>query len=166
MGVATMSFKLINFKDDEKRKGFPKKYIPNIIETESGFFIQPVEKIIDIAIRGYVKFLVLDKNFTPIHGHDYQFVRLPDEGYLMRIVLTYKDDRNLSEDFTVDYIININDIEVVSFIEKSTNNKEILDGGITETKYFEHCRDLEADVLSNLLADRNEFFRLYLRDIV
>lgn len=159
------TFKLSSFVDGNNTEGFPSKYIPHIVETADGFFIEPVTSFKTGGIKTYVKFLILDKNFIPIHGHDYAFVKLPTEGYLMRILLNNKTDKELSEDFIINYVIDINNITVVSSREINTQSG-VNELSTIEIKAFENIIDSYDERIFSLLSNKDVFFKTYLKDIV
>jgi len=146
------------YTDDDLMRKFKSHTFPYAsITTDKEIFITPLRHV-KISTDDYnTKWLVLDANFKPVHNHDYPMVPLPTNGYLMKIDYHYYN-KNVAGNFTVDYLIDYNNLHVNIVTEKVGNN-------VIERYEFDKFNPLEyADKIDHF-NDKVEFEKLYLYDI-
>ena len=85
------------------------------VMTNGDIFFDPCVSIINVSRREFVKWFVLDKQWNISHDNSYNFVRLPKEGYMMKISIPIVSDT--IESFEVEYVVDITNINIIESFE-------------------------------------------------
>lgn len=159
--------KFIDLYKENSPYSLPAHYLPKIEILDEAVFMVPTKHVISANDDYYIKYLVLDENQVPIHGHDYPYVRLPSEGFILKINSHYNDAK--IQEFSISYLLNINDVKLIPTTElqavTTADNEPDIEGILTYDFYpistSEYTRSLEM-----LLADRKLFFDKYISDVL
>jgi len=153
---------LKDFITDESKLNFPKYYLPNITNVNDTLFIIPSKHVVSSNDDYYIKYLILDKDKMPIHGHSYPFVEVPNEGYIMKIRVEYTNIE--VREFQIEYMVDINDIKfnVTSSLIGTDENKSKIDT-FTFTPFDS---SMCSQTLANILTDQNAFYQSYIHDAI
>ena len=110
-------FEIIN--NESLKSRFNKFVFPEFRIMDNGeIFMSPVKRVIQTLHEYYIKWMVLDDKFAPSHDHDYPYVNVPRNGYLVKIVIPVLTEN--PNDFDIEYICDINNIQ--TNIYDSINN--------------------------------------------
>ena len=169
-GIELDLFKLIH--DEKMIKKFENLTFPEFrVMTNGSIFIDPAKKIISPGVEMYIKWLVLDKNMVPVSDCNYNFVELPQEGYLVKIVIPImsNDLSKIKESYNVQYFVNYRNIPI------EVNNEIIENRSIRNTEMdeinldsYEQLKIVEFNGTNQKernLLDNENFFRDYIEHI-
>lgn len=163
----TMSiFDIISDPNFENK--FDKYEFPIITEmNDGGKFFQPIMKVISPLATKYVKFFSLMSDMTFSNDHAYDFARLHEDGYLMKVEISRHFDKIMG--FEIRYLTPVMNVEVTSVYVPDTKGAKITDAqisGIPVKKYcvapFNPAQHLQ---LQHFLYHPEEFIETYLQDV-
>ena len=141
---------------------FDQYTFPELLKMDSGeIFFNPHKSVRDTTTAFCIKWLVFDKDFNPIHGHDYPMVRLPLECYLMKIVIPLMTE--MINDFGIEYLIDIRNIDIIRNETQSITEEQFSDATVLRIRPF----DFESfPKIKELMDDKLLFFRRYVKDAI
>ena len=148
---------------------FIKNTFPNIQIMENGeMFMDPSKRIIQTLHEYFIKWIILGEDFKPSHDHNYPYVGIPKTGYLMKIVIPKLSDNPFENNFTVEYLCDINNIQTrmddsISNIDASNQTSVNVD--MNENMTVESLNERRYPAVCKLLSDKDEFIRNYLMDV-
>lgn len=164
-------FSLFDIIENESLlKRFSRYTFPEFQKMDNGnIFMQPTKKVIQTLHEYYIKWMVLDNNFTPSHDHDYPYANVPKSGYLIKIVIPNLHDNPLDNTFTIEYACDINNIVTRSFdsinnIDRTNQNSINVD--MKEDLEIEPFDPAMYPKIYELVLNIKEFFKLYLSDVI
>ena len=145
---------------------------PRIEKTsDNTLFIVPTKRVISSLENMYIKWLVLDENHQPMSNHNYPMVPLPKKGYLMKIVLPVTSED--PSDFMIEYLVDYHNIpiQIISGVNNITQVQSSLGQSSIQVnkddtlsvELFDMSRYPE---VTNLIMNKNEFFKNYLYDMI
>ena len=152
-------------EDETLLNTFSRNVFPDIVKMNNGeIFMSPTKKIIQTLHEYYIKWFLLDKNFHISHDHDYPYVNIPKDGYLMKIVIPKLSE--YPDDFEIEYICDINNIQTQ--IDNSINNithidsQNSIDVDTKELLTIENFDPTKYPKIYELLINKKDFFNKYL----
>lgn len=122
-----------NFDEKFDRYEFPKFEQMN----DGGVFFQPLMKVVSPMATRLVKFFSLTNEKEISNDHTYDYVRLREDGYLMKVEVS----RNIDEimGFEIKYLTPVMDVELSSIYIPNTSGASILDAQISAYKVRKYC---------------------------
>ena len=165
-------FDLIEILNNENvLSQFKKHTFPSIEKTSTGnIFITPVKRVMSSTENYCIKWLIFNKDFTPVHNHNYPMVPLPANGFLMKIVVPITKQL---DDFIIEYIVDYHNIQVQfenSIANVTQVESQVIDGQnsiqVSQNSKMVIVFDIsEYSEIMKLVSNRTEFFNNYLSDI-
>jgi hypothetical protein len=143
----------------EFRNKFPQSEFPKLEQTAEGIFFQPITRVVSTTHVFYVKWFSLDSEFNISHDHNYQYVRIIPNGYLMKVSVPRTSDS--ISDFEVNYVTPVNAIQV-----SETINKALQEDASEEYNVQKFDPNAYPVLVSQLFVDSKNFIDVYLTDIL
>lgn len=163
----TMSiFDIINDPNFEDK--FDKYEFPTITEMDDGGkFFQPIMKVISPLATKYVKFFSLTNDMCFSNDHAYDFARLHEDGYLMKVEISRHFDKIMG--FEIRYLTPVMDVEVSSMFAPSTTGAKITDAQVSAIPVKKYCvapfNPAQHLQLQHFLYHPEVFIENYLQDV-
>lgn len=156
--------------NESLRDRFVTNSFPIFQVMENGeIFMDPVKRIIQTIHEYYIKWIILDDAFIPSHDHDYPFVNIPKSGYLMKVIIPKLYDNPIENDFSVEYVCDINNIQTETSDSLNNNqviqNHNVVDVNMNEILTIEEFNATVYPKVATLIMNKNEFFKEYLLNI-
>lgn len=165
-------FNLLQILNDEsllakfQRFTFPK------VETMSDgcMFINPRKHVITPTENQYIKWLIFNTDFSPVHDHNYPMTRLPKNGYMMKITIPILSEN--PDEFQIEYIIDYHNIQVdvsnsinnISQIQNSDDRQITVQvNAQNELNIKEYMLGVYPEI-DSLISDKKLFFETYASD--
>jgi hypothetical protein len=96
------------------------RYIPTMTTTNKEVFLETVCTRYSNTGSTHIKFLMIDKRTNEItNDSGYPFMKIPKEGYLVRLVLPKRVP--ISDMLELSYIVDINNISFNEYIDNGVN---------------------------------------------
>lgn len=156
-------------KDPNYIQKFGKWEFPKFIPTDSGeYFFEPIMRVVSPLASRYVKFFSPLADLSIPNDHDYEYARLHNDGYLMRVEVNRHIDEIVG--FEITYVTPVLDVEVTSCYTAKTTGATIFDAQkstMPEKVYrvapFNPAQYLQ---LQNFLYHPEIFIENYLQDVL
>lgn len=131
MKGSTSALTLLDIMNDPKcEEKFGKYEFPKFTKTESGeIFFQPIMRVISPLGSKYVKFFSPLKDFSFPNDHSYDFARLHEDGYLMKVEISRQFDK--ISGFEICYITPVMNVDVSTVFAPNTTGANIYDAQVT-----------------------------------
>ena len=161
------------YKQEEIVNKFPPLTFPKIVET-TGYelFIEPHDRIYNSSLmeETYIKWLVLGEDMEPINGHNYPMVKLPQDGYLMKIQvpnsLKLSDNMKELKNYQIDCIYPYRHFKIITEDNLKQMEENSMDLDIMSSLSI---KSVDVDInstLHSLLTNKEEFFDKYVKDCI
>lgn len=152
-----------NFEDKFDRYEFPV-----ITEMDDGGkFFQPIMKVISPLATRYVKFFSLTNDMNFSNDHAYDFARLHEDGYLMKVEISRHFDKIMG--FEIKYLTPVMNVEISSTYAPDTSGARVTDAQISGIPVRKCCvapfNPAQYLQLQHFLYHPEEFIDQYLQDV-
>lgn len=158
--------------DESKISKFPRFTFPKIeVMTNGEMFINPCKWVVMPTGNYYIKWLIFNKDFTPVHDHHYPATRLPKEGYMMKVIVPVLSEN--PDEFQIEFVVDYhnihveisNSIENISQIQSSTQQTSVqvsTQNGLSIEGYMLG----KYPEIDSLISDKKLFFDTYIKDVM
>lgn len=160
--------------DENTQNLFMPNEFPKMEKTADGIFFQPLARVISTSRQYFIKWFSLSKDMEFSHDHDYQYARINEDGFLMKVVVPRTSE--YISDYEVKYVTPVNNISVSEIqtnqgmISASTIDihGEVETSNVPSIKYVvsPFIPQNQNEQLLQVLMNRNEFIKTYLHDIL
>lgn len=156
-------------EDPDYIQKFGKYEFPKFMKMESGeYFFEPIMRVVSPLASRYVKFFSPLADLSIPNDHDYEYARLHNDGYLMRVEVNRHIDEIVG--FEISYVTPVLDVEVTSCYTARTTGATVFDAqrSTMPEKAFRVTPFNPAQYLQlqNFLYHPEIFIEKYLQDVM
>lgn len=160
-------FRLTDLASNESLyRKFRDTEFPRFETTKDGVFFEPRKKIVGTAAQYYIKWMCANSNGEIANDHNYDFCRVPNNGYFIKI--DYAPSFDGISDFNVAYVTPVDNVQIIEVHGATSftgNTRTLRDPQTLQESVMYAVADIglmSLPKLVDLLRNRDKFITEYL----